>query len=113
FASEIKAIIEDETVKRELNEQGFYDYFTFLTVPAPNTLFGNIYKLKPGHYIKIENGKVSEQTEYSDIYDNVEYHGNKTQERIQEELIDLLRTSVKYRLEADVPVGVFLSGGVI
>ena len=112
FASEIKAIIEDETVKRELNEQGFYDYFTFLTVPAPNTLFANIYKLKPGHYIKIENGKVSEQTEYWDIYDNVEYHGNKTQERIQEELIDLLRTSVKYRLEADVPVGVFLSGGV-
>lgn len=112
FASEIKAIIEDKRIPRKLNQQGFYDYFTFLTVPAPNTLFENIYKLKPGHYIKIENGKVSEQTEYWDIYDNVHYHGDKTQKQIQEELIDLLRVSVKYRLEADVPVGVFLSGGI-
>lgn len=112
FASEIKAIIEDKNIPRELNVTGFYDYFSFLTVPAPNTLFKDIYKLKPGHYFKISKGQVGEQTEYWDIYDNVVMKKEEDEEEIKKDLINQLRTSVKYRLEADVPVGVFLSGGV-
>ena len=112
FASEIKAIIKDKNIPRTLNITGFYDYFSFLTVPAPNTLFENIYKLKPGHYFKIKNGEVGPQIEYWDIYDNVTMMKESDEEIIKKQLIENLRTAVKYRLEADVPVGVFLSGGI-
>lgn len=112
FASEIKAILQNPSVKRELNEKGFYNYLQFLTVPAPNTLFKNIYKLQPGHYIEIKNGQMSAPIEYWDVFDEQSNLSNKSEAEIQEEVIRLLKTSVKYRLESDVPVGVFLSGGI-
>ena len=112
FASEIKAILQDKSIPREINEEGLYNYLSFLTVPAPQTLFKDIYKLPAGHRVKIQSGIVSNTEQYWDVFDNVENHNGKSDDEIMNELIRSLRTSVKYRGESDVPVGVFLSGGV-
>lgn len=112
FASEIKAILQDKTIKREINEGGLYHYLSFLTVPAPETLFKGIYKLAAGHYIEISNGLISKQKEYWDVFDNVKVMNNKTEDEIKICLLDALIDSVACHLESDVPVGIFLSGGI-
>ena len=112
FGSEIKAMIEDTSIPKELNKKGLYDYLSFLTVPAPNTLFKNIYKIPAGHKLIIKNGVVSELIEYWDVFDEIVDLKNKSEEQIKEELIDELKESVSLRMGADVPVGVFLSGGI-
>ena len=111
FASEIKAIIEDKSIKREINHEGMFNYLSFLTVPSPQTLFKGIFKIPAGHYIKIENGKVGELEQYWDVFDDVKMN-DADEETITENLLKELTKSVEYRGEADIPVGVFLSGGV-
>lgn len=111
FASEIKAIIEDKTIKREINREGMFNYLSFLTVPAPQTLFKGIHKIPAGHRIKIENGKVGLLEQYWDVFDNVKMNTND-EKTITDELLEELTTSVKYRGVADIPVGIFLSGGI-
>jgi asparagine synthase (glutamine-hydrolysing) len=111
FASEIKAILKDQSIERAINHEGMFNYLSFLTVPAPQTLFKYIYKIPAGHYIKIENGKVGELEQYWDVFDDVKMT-TSDEKTIQEDLLKELAKSVEYRGTADVPVGVFLSGGV-
>ncbi|MFY8132617.1 MAG: asparagine synthase (glutamine-hydrolyzing), partial [Bacteroidia bacterium] len=112
FASEIKAILQDRSIPRKLNFQSAYDYLTFLTVPAPNTFFEGIQKLPAGHYIEIKNGQPSQPKEYWDVFTHVNYQPHVSEKEVTETLVEKLRESVKYRMMADVPVGVFLSGGI-
>lgn len=111
FASEIKAIIEDSSVKRAIHYKGLYHYLSFLTVPAPDTLFENIYKLPAGHRIEIIQGKVSQPIQYWDIFDDVKL-STQNEEEILKQTLKKLEKSVNYRSVADIPVGVFLSGGI-
>ena len=111
FASEIKAIIEDKSIERAINHEGMFNYLSFLTVPAPQTLFKGIFKIPAGHYIKIENGKVGKLQQYWDVFDDVKM-SNKNEKETTEDLLEELAKSVEYRGVADIPVGVFLSGGV-
>ena len=113
FASEIKAILKVRENKAEINEKALYDYLSFLTTPCEETLFKNIYKLRPATYLCFdENGKMV-QERYWDVWDHTHpelYHADDA--TISEALISELRTAVSLRKEADVPVGVFLSGGI-
>lgn len=113
FASEIKAILQDTTIERKINETSFYHYLSFMTTPAPDTLFEGIKKLSPATWIKFNHdfGK-TEEKKYWDIWDNA---GKKTfsdEEEITRNLSTDLRTAVQLRKVSDVPVGVFLSGGI-
>ncbi|MHB1377034.1 MAG: asparagine synthase (glutamine-hydrolyzing) [Candidatus Humimicrobiaceae bacterium] len=112
FASEIKSILVDSKIKREVNIEGFYNYLSFLTVPAPQTMFKNIYKLPAGCYLKISSNGNIETKKYWDVFDYTEPLINISEEEIAEKILDELRVSVKYRKISDVPVGVFLSGGI-
>lgn len=112
FASEIKAILADSSIPKELNKKGLYDYLSFLTVPAPDTLFKSIHKIPAGHMLMIEKGKVFPLKEYWDVFDNWKDLKGKSEEQIKEELISELKESVSLHMAADVPVGVFLSGGI-
>lgn len=112
FASEIKAILKDRTVPRKMNLEGLYHYLSFLTVPAPQTMFEGIYKLPAGHRIKITGGKVGAAEQWWDVFDNTRLMTGVSQAKIMEGIVENLNTAVKYRMEADVPVGVFLSGGI-
>ncbi len=112
FASEIKSILVDPCIKREFNLEGFYHFLSFLTVPAPKTMFKDIFKLPAGCFLKLsKNGGVN-ICKYWDVFDYTEPLIGVSEDEISEKIIDELRKSVKYRKISDVPIGVFLSGGI-
>lgn len=112
FASEIKAIIMDPDRTRSVNEEALYHYLSFMTTPAPTTLFEGINKMHPGSWMIVDrNGKIEEK-KYWDIWDNTKSLGHKTDDELATMVLDELRTAVKLRKVSDVPVGVFLSGGI-
>lgn len=113
FASEIKALLADPEQPRAVNEDAFFHYLSFLTTPAPQTLFEGIKKLSPGTYLKIDanSGQIKEER-YWDVWDHTEPLTHMSEEHIVKGVLEELRTAVKLRQESDVPVGVFLSGGI-
>jgi asparagine synthase (glutamine-hydrolysing) len=110
FASEIKAILRHPAVQREIDEASLYHYLTFLTTPAPRTLFRNIQKLPAGHMLVVKRDGASEIKQYWDALPNSAPNQSETEH--QEEILRLLRDSIRKRMMSDVPFGVFLSGGV-
>ena len=112
FASEIKAIIEDHRVPRRLSPAGLSNYLTFGHAVAPLTMFEGIFKLLPGHYLRVRDGNVT-QTRYWDIgSEPPDPPAPRSEAEQAERILALLDDSVKRRMVADVPVGAFLSGGV-
>jgi asparagine synthase (glutamine-hydrolysing) len=112
FASEIKALLQDPEQARAVNEEGFFHYLSFLTTPAPDTLFAGIHKLPPGSFLAIEADGRQKQERYWDVLDHTTPLIGVSEEEIAERLMAELRTSVALRTVSDVPVGVFLSGGI-
>lgn len=107
FSSEIKGILE-HNVKREINLVALNTYFRLLYIPGPETIWENIYKLQPAHYLVIKRNEI-EIKKYWEISD---FSNIADKESIKKEMRRLLKNSVKRQLVADVPVGVFLSGGM-
>lgn len=108
FGSEIKAILADPTMSPEVRPEIVDRFLTFYYVPGEDTLFTNIFKLPPGSYMTVQQGKV-EIRQYWDL----SFH--PTQRSIasaQEELLQIMDESVRLHMISDVPVGVLLSGGV-
>lgn len=110
FASEIKAILSDPAISRELAPEIIDRFLTFLYVPGQETLLQGIRKLAPGHYLVVKDGN-SEVRQYWDLqfFKPSEPWSLKDAEK---ELLSLLAESVELHMIADVPVGVLLSGGV-
>jgi asparagine synthase (glutamine-hydrolysing) len=111
FASEIKAILEHPSVTPEVNEEALYHYLTFVTTPAPQTLFRGVQKLPAGHLLVIDRSGAVRTTQYWDALPPVS-PVVRSEEEHQRNILELLRASIKKRMMADVPFGVFLSGGV-
>jgi len=112
FASEIKALLQDPEQKRAVDEEAFYHYLSFLTTPAPQTLFAGIMKLPAGTWLNIrENGQIRENR-YWDVWDHTQPLVDVSEEEIARAILSELRTAVRLRKVSDVPVGVFLSGGI-
>ena len=112
FASEIKALLKDPDQKRAVNELGLYNYLTFLTVPAPETLFEGIFKLEAGTWLKVNADGDITKKRYWDAIANSQSNGHYNEEEICDKILTTLDESVQYRKISDVPVGVFLSGGI-
>lgn len=118
FASEPKAILADSNVKRKLHPRGMVNYFTFGHAVAPDTMFGSIKKLLPGHYALVsvpERGKppvLTLHTYWEPPVPSDNDNQYRKEESYAERVYELLEQSVKRRMVADVPVGVFLSGGI-
>lgn len=109
FASEIKAIISDTHFTRRIHREALVSYFMFSYIPAPLTIYNNINKLFPGHFLKVKNGQVVIK-QYWDLF--FEPDRKKREEDFTNEFMELLRESVRLRLMSDVPLGAFLSGGI-
>jgi asparagine synthase (glutamine-hydrolysing) len=112
FASEIKALLEDEEQERNLNEEALYYYLSFNATPAPLTLFEGIRKLAPGTWLRVSEDGEAQERRYWDVWDHTQPLTNVSEEEIAERILEELRTAVKLRKISDVPVGVFLSGGI-
>lgn len=111
FASEIKAILQHPSVQRDVDETSLSDYLTFLTSPAPRTLFRGINKLPAGHALHIGRNGSKRIEKYWDALPHEKIEQRSETEHC-DELLRILRSSIKKRMMADVPFGVFLSGGV-
>lgn len=112
FASEIKAILQDGEQKRAVHEEALYHYLSFLTTPAPQTLFDGIRKIPGGCWLRVSAGGLIREERYWDVLDHVQPMTTHSDDQIAAGLLEELRTSVKLRKISDVPVGVFLSGGI-
>ncbi|OQX09711.1 MAG: asparagine synthase (glutamine-hydrolyzing) [Desulfobulbaceae bacterium A2] len=109
FASEIKAILAHPAARREVNYEALNLYFGFRYVPGPRTMFAGIEKLQPGHSLVLEQGELK-LNRYWDICDI--RTSEILPEDAQEEFVRRLKDSIRMRLMSEVPLGVFLSGGV-
>lgn len=111
FGSEIKALLKHPEVVREIDPGSLSKYLTYEYVPAPDTIFKSIRKIRPGHFLLYKDGDLRTE-KYWDLPLSDNPIGYKTEDEYVEELREILERSVRSRLVADVPVGVFLSGGV-
>ncbi|MBU1045153.1 MAG: asparagine synthase (glutamine-hydrolyzing) [Candidatus Omnitrophica bacterium] len=109
FASELRSLLICPWIKREIDPEALNLYLSFLYVPAPKTMFKNIKKLLPAHYLVVENGKL-EIKKYWSLQPRVDRR--KSLKDYKQGIIEQLDQAVKLRLASDVPLGVFLSGGI-
>ncbi len=109
FASESKAILQDESLSRTIDVSAIIGFLNFNSLPNPNTMFREIRKLSPGHLAVFNREGLQ-----IDAYWDVDF--SRKRDWRESELLDavdeLLRDSVRLRLISDVPLGGFLSGGV-
>lgn len=109
FGSEIKSILQAPGLSREINYKALNNYFTFMYIPAPETIFKDIYKLKPAHFLVYKNGEVKIK-QYWDFPETKSI--DLTEEEYCLELKKRLKESIQLSTISDVPLGVFLSGGI-
>ena len=110
FSSEMKTIVSSGLVPVSINDDVVYQFLTLHYSIPPQTLFEGIVSLKPGHHITVGRGEL-EQTEYWDIESNTD-RDLLSEEEAFERTESLLLDSVEKRLMSDVPLGLFLSGGI-
>ena len=111
FASEIKSLLAHPSVTADLDKDNLNHHLAFRALPAPRTLFKGIYKLGPGQLLKLPLSTLNISVEsYWDPLDRTESISSKDEAIAS--IDELLFSSVGYRVNADVPVGVFLSGGL-
>lgn len=110
FASELKAILPIPQVSREIDYQALWNYFSLLQIPAPQTIYKDIRKFLPAQAMVVRSDGSKTEWQYWDI--NIEEDYSKTQEQWVEELRALFEIAMRRHLYADVPVGIFLSGGL-
>src|SRR5439155_9618462 len=111
FASEIKALLKDPEQRRAIDETALFHYLSFLATPGPGTLFDGISKLAPATWLRVDADGTLIQRRYWDVWDDVAAIDGG-EDRIAERVLAELRTAVRLRKVSDVPVGVFLSGGI-
>jgi asparagine synthase (glutamine-hydrolysing) len=120
FASEIKAILADPSVTRAIEPSALNHYLSFMVAPAPLTMFKDIFKLPAGHILEVnQTGRISARR-YWNAVPGKGIDPSETNGLSEAALEDFYTTGIRNRLEAgiekrmmsDVPIGVFLSGGI-
>jgi asparagine synthase (glutamine-hydrolysing) len=109
FASELKALLI-ESSPHDVDPVALHHYLTFQYVPTPWSIFQGIKKLRPGHILVCEQGTCTERAYWAVSYR--EKRRGRNEGECQEEFLSLLRDATRLRLASDVPLGVFLSGGL-
>lgn len=110
FASEIKALLKHPKIQAKRNDANLHEYLTFQMILGNESLFENIYKLEPAHYMIVQEGKILANEEYWKPDYTIDE--NKTEEEFADELLLLLQNSLSIQIRSDVPLGAYLSGGI-
>jgi len=108
FASELKSLLEVSGVPRELDPQAIDAYLTYQYVPHPQTIYRGINKLPPAHIAIYREGRLDVRCYWQPDWQAEE---DRPAQDYARELRELMTSSVEMRLESDVPLGAFLSGG--
>ena len=108
FGSEIKSILQAPNVHLTIDFQALNNYLTFEYIPAPRSIFKEIRKLKPGHWLTWQAGQIKIRS-YWHLEPNI---ADWNEKEAEDQLRSILKDSVKMRLISDVPLGAFLSGGI-
>lgn len=115
FGSELKALLKHPDVPRDLSYKAFNQYLAFEYVPAPLTILKGIRKLEPGHFfvLDLKSPPSSVMDISSESYWDIPFNPHDySLEEAKTKFVDIYRESVRRRLISDVPLGVFLSGGI-
>jgi len=108
FASEVRALLATGLVPRRMSRAALESYLAYGSVEQPLTIIESVYSVLPGHSLSFENGHIESEPYWEIRTDSI---GQRTEEA-GDEIGELLAESVRLRLVSDVPVGVFLSGGI-
>jgi asparagine synthase (glutamine-hydrolysing) len=110
FASELRSLLQDETIPREIDTRALDMYLALRYVPAPLSAFAAVAKLPPAHRLVFADGRVDIERYWRPEYETKREVADARE--LREELREHLRRAVRSRMVADVPVGALLSGGV-
>ena len=110
FGSELKALLQDPSMKRSVNVRALHDYFSLGAVSGPETVFEEVAQLPPAHYLVWERGAVTVR-EYWNVPAPA-HQAERTEAETLERLDAVFTEAVRVRLMSEVPLGAFLSGGV-
>jgi asparagine synthase (glutamine-hydrolysing) len=110
FASEVKCLLHIPGIPFEVDPTAVIDYLKYLYIPAPKSIYKNIFKLLPGHFITLKMGQTPQIEQYWDV--NFSCNDGLDFSSATEQLLDLIEQQTVRRMVADVPLGAFLSGGV-
>ena len=110
FSSEYKAILLHKAVERRLNPQALHHQVNLRYNQTDETLIKNIFRLPPAHYMIVENGRIEKIEQYYKVIPKIDY--KKTEADWLAEIPIYVKQAVKRQLVADVPIGVYLSGGM-
>ncbi|MBD2451094.1 asparagine synthase (glutamine-hydrolyzing) [Nostoc sp. FACHB-152] len=108
FASELKSILASRLPAINLSAEGLYGYLISGSVQEPNTLIEGVYCLSAGHYLHWQAGKINQQQYWQIDFTPAEISLAEAKEKVRAALID----SIQNHFVSDVPVGIFLSGGI-
>lgn len=109
FGSTIRAILADESVPTEPDLTAIRQFLNYQYVPAPRTGFASIEQLRPAEYVLFRDGE-SHRERYWDV--SFANKSDKSPRRLGRQLRSILEESIRLRLRSDVPLGIFLSGGI-
>ncbi len=114
FGSEIKAILESGCYTPEIDRQSAHDFFSFLYVPAPHTMFRGIFQLPPAHWLEydLRERRIVRVEKYWDVARWGDKKASGDEVELSVELRALLTDAVERQMISDVPLGAFLSGGI-
>lgn len=112
FGSELKALRAFSHWRPEIDQAALAEYFQFGYINAPRTIYRHVWKLPPGHLLEIEMGGEPRVRPYWSVLDGISNTWTSSEDSLAEELEALMVDAFKLRMVSDVPVGMFLSGGV-
>lgn len=108
FSSDFPSLVREFLPRKTIDIDALNQYIVFRYVPAPDTLFEGIKKVPGGYYVKVKNNVVERIKYFALEYDITPMHEEDAIDRVREQTI----RAIQSRLMSDVPLGVFLSGGI-
>lgn len=111
FASEMKALLEFD-IPRELDITVLHQYLQLNYIPQPQSMIKGVWKLKPGHFLRMKENRIRKEEPYYSTQIRPEAYGNFDYGTAKKELVHRMDIAVQERMISDVPLGAFLSGGI-
>ena len=109
FASELKSLLTIDTIPKKIRVDAVYDFFAYQYIPDPKTIYQDVHKLEPGHYLTIDKQGITKK-QYWDI--SFAKTTDASEADLKAELQTRAKACTEQRMVSDVPLGAFLSGGV-